>query len=299
MLIAVAASVAAGAWYYVPTLNFESTDDAFIDASIAQVSPKVGGRIEKVYVQLNQSVNAGDAIAEIDPNDIAARVDQAKAALNLAVAAHKAGKVTAEQARASLQAACQAARAAVALAESKQGSLREDVKASEVEAHRSNDDKERFQRLNDQIVSRQKNETMTAAADMASAQLAATRGKLGAAAAEIDVAKAKLAAAEADLLQIDAADAEVERRAAAVEQAQAALRQAQLELSYTKIVAPLSGRVTRKAVEPGAMVQAGQLLMAIVPSDVYIIANYKETQLTRMKPGQSATIHVDAYRTRS
>jgi len=276
-------------------MNFESTDDAFIDASIAQVSPKVGGRVEKVYVEVNQQVNAGDIVAEIEPSDIVARVDQANAALRLATAAHKAGQVSVEQARASLQAAYVAAQASVSLAEAKHGSLREDVKASEVEAERSKTDKARFQRLDDQVVSRQKNELMTATADMAHAQLEATRGKLNAASAEIEMAKAKKTAAEADLLQIDVAQAEVERRAAAVEQAEASLRQAQLELSYTKVIAPLSGRVTRKAVEPGNMVQAGQLLMAIVPADTYVTANFKETQLTHMKPGQAAEIHVDAY----
>src|ERR1035437_945318 len=197
--------VTAGILFYRHASHFESTDDAFIDAHIIPISPKVAGQVLAVHVNDNQAVKAGDALLEIDPRDYEAKV------------AEERGKLA----------------------------------AAEAEARRAIADARRYEQIFKQDeISQQQLDHAQAAAAAAQANLAKERGAL----------------------QLD-----------------------ELNLSYSRITAPEDGRVTKKSVEPGAYVQVGHTLFLIVPEHVWVTANFKETQLTHMQPGQKATIKVDAY----
>ena len=175
--------------------------------------------------------------------------------------------------------------------------------AAEAEATRAAVDVQRYERLlQSGGVSRQEADTAVATNRSAAANLdAARRGEQAAAdnlrqqEALVAQERAKLASAKAAPDQVAYSRAQAEQAAAQTAQLEAALRQAELDLSYTKIVAPETGRITRKSVEPGGYVQVGQTLFSIVPDQVWVVANFKETQLRSMRPGQPATVKVDAY----
>lgn len=240
--------IVAGFSYYRYASGYESTDDAFIEGHISQLSPKISGHVLAVHVNDNEQVKAGNLLIEIDPRDFQVKVDQARAAL----------------ATASAQAALAQERIAQAQAQ---------VVAAQAEATRAGADERRSAELfRRELIAHQEFDRATADARTATAQLAGARANEQASAAALRQAESQIA------------------------EAQAALQSAELELSYTKIYAPLSGRVTRKSVEMGAFVQPGQALFAIVPNDFWVIANFKETQLAKMRPGQSVEIKVDAFR---
>ena len=350
--IALIVGAVVGIRYWLYARSHESTDDAFIEGHVVQVSPKVSGHIVKLYVTDNQEVKEGDLIAEIDPRDYQARLEQARAALDAALARQREAQASVALVRASTRANIQQAsaivqrartdvemmkaaaaaeqrrvaqaRAAVATAEANLAQARAQVAAAEAEATRANADVARYQalRAKDEI-SQQRLDQTIAAARTANAQLEAARGRVAAAEAQLNEARAAAAAAEENArraqMQIGSAQAQVgealgrlaqaetapqqiavtqaqaETATASIEQLRAAVEQAELELSYTKIYAPASGRITRRAVEEGTLVQAGQPLMAIVSGDVWVVANFKETQVGRMRPGQPVEIRVDAY----
>lgn len=350
--IALIVGAVVGIRYWLHARSHESTDDAFIEGHVVQVSPKVSGHIVKLYVTDNQEVKEGDLIAEIDPRDYQAKLEQARAALDAALARQREAQVSVALVRASTRANIQQAsaivqrartevetsraaaaaeqrrvaqaRAAVATAEANLAQARAQVAAAEAEATRANADVARYQalRAKDEI-SQQRLDQAIAAARTANAQLEAARSRVAAAEAQLNEARAAAAAAEENArraqTQIGSAQAQVgealgrlaqaetapqqvavtqaqaETATASIEQLRAAVEQAELELSYTKIYAPASGRVTRRAVEEGMLVQAGQPLMAIVANDVWVVANFKETQVGRMRPGQPVEIRVDAY----
>jgi membrane fusion protein, multidrug efflux system len=246
--------------YWLHLRQYESTDDAFIQGHIIQLSPKVAAQVTRVLIDDNQEVNQGDVLIELDPRDFAVAVQQAQA--NEAAAR---GRL--QQAQAQLT----AAQAAVAQAHAQ-------VVVAEATAVNAQADLHRYQSVSANAVSRQQVDSAVAAARTANAQ--------------VDAARQQLAATHA---QVAVATSQVATTAAEVEQAQAQVRQAQLNLSYTKIFAPAAGRVTQKTVEPGDYVQTGQALFALVPHDVWVVANFKETQLTAMRPGQPAQIVVDTY----
>jgi membrane fusion protein (multidrug efflux system) len=257
-----AAAVAAtgfGIGYYVHSLSFESTDDAFIEGHIAPVSSRVAGHVAKVCVDDNQLVKQGELLAELDPSDFETRLAAAEAALQAAIATSKAratGVVAAgadwEQSKADLVAA----------------------EARELNA------KAHLRRVAalvpEQAASRESLDEATAAAQVARADVTAMREKINAKQSAIEQAKSAAKAAESG-----------------VRQAEAELKQARLNHSYTKIYAPISGHVTRKSVEVGAFVQVGQPILALVDPDLWVLANFKETQLAKMRPGQPVVITVD------
>jgi membrane fusion protein (multidrug efflux system) len=341
-----------GLRYWLYARSHETTDDAFIDGHIVQVSPKVSGYVTKVYVTDNQSVNAGDLIVELDPRDFEAKLAQAKAALNAGLAQQRQAQtqvtLTRVTTRANLQqasAGVQQARSGVAgaragaesersrtsqaqagvgTAEANMQQARSQVTAAEAEAVRANADVQRYQTLYEKDeISRQRLDEAIAVARTANAQASAARDKVAAAQAQVGEARAATSAqasvAQRAQTQVGGANAQVNEalgrlaqansapQQVAVSQAQAAsaganlqelqagVDQAELELSYTKIYAPESGRVTRKAVEVGALVQVGQPLLAVVPGDVWVTANFKESQLGNIRPGESVDITVDAY----
>lgn len=256
----------------------------------ATVAKERGARVNIQYT----SVTAG------------AGVEQASSGVQAARAQAAAARSRFEQAEAQIQ---------VALANAEQA--RAQVAVAEAEATRAMPDVERFRQLfAENGVSRQQLDVAIAAASTATAQLEAARKRLAAseaqvleartagqvaadslrqAEAQVGEAMGRLAGANAAPQQVAISRSQAETSTAEFEQAQAAVKQAELQLSYTKIRAPEGGRVTRKSVESGAYVQVGQSLLALVPSRVWVIANFKETQLTHMRPGQPVDIQVDAY----
>jgi membrane fusion protein (multidrug efflux system) len=339
--------------YYNHVISYESTDDAFIEGRIIQISPKVSGHILKVYVTDNQQVKEGDLLVELDPRDFEARLENSKALLQQAISKQKAAQLNVDLTDVTSQANVQQAYSGVQLAKSglqtataeliaarnRLEQTRAQVKTAianaeqaqaqvaeaEAEATRANTDAQRYQHLYEQdgIISRQQLDYALSAARKATAQLEAARKQAAAAEARVAEARAAEQVAVEGLHQAEAQVAEAQARVgeaqarlasantapkqvaisssqaeaiqAEIEQAQAMVKQDQLQLSYTKIYAPESGRVTRKMIEEGAFVQVGQALMAIVPDEFWVIANFKETQLASIRPGQPVNIKVDAY----
>jgi membrane fusion protein (multidrug efflux system) len=350
VVLLVAAIVGVRYWLYAR--SHESTDDAFIDGRIVQVSPKVSGYVAKVYVKDNQEVKEGDLIAELDARDYEVRLDQARAALETGLAQQRQAQAGVELTRANARANVQQAAAvvqqartgvatarasaaaersrisqssaAVTTAQAGVEQARSQVAAAEAESTRANADVQRYQALYERDeISRQRLDQAIAAARTADAQLAAARQRVAAAEAQVTEARAgesaaaenarraqaqvggaqagvgeaqgRLAQANTAPQQIAASQAQVATAGASIEQLRAAVAQAELELSYTKIHAPESGRVTRKAVEEGTLVQPGQPLMALVTGEVWVTANFKEDQIGQLKVGQPVEVGVDAY----
>jgi membrane fusion protein (multidrug efflux system) len=278
------AVIAALAIIYIATVFFhnlthESTDDAFIDADIVSVAPKIAGRISSVRVGDNQLVKKGQVLLEIDPRDIEASVAQKQAALDVAKAHLENAQMSAEQATAHVQtllAAFASVQASMNAAAADTGKVRGDLTRNKgliASGAISNQD---FQHSLSDVTSSE-------------ATLESKKRQLQAAEALAEEARKQAGSARA---QVTAAQAEVA-------EARAELRQTDLQKSYTTITAPEAGRVTNKSIEPGNYVQVGQPLFAIVPSQVWVTANFKETQLTDMRPGQPTEVEVDAYPSRA
>jgi len=260
-VVLVLAAMAATAWYYVRFIApYETTDDAFIESYVTFVSPRISGPVVKLLATDNQRVKAGDVLLEIDPRDYQTLVDQATADL------------------ATANSHVQQAEAQVNVDQAKADEENAAILAAQAAADRAQADRVRYESVQSQAVSRSQ-------LDLAKTQASST-------AAEVEVARHKARAAVA---QVDLDRADVQTARAQVQQAQVRLQQAQLQLSYTTVLAPRAGRVTRRTVEQGAYVQTGQALLALVPEEVWVVANFKETQLERMRPGQPVLIRVDAY----
>jgi membrane fusion protein (multidrug efflux system) len=338
LILAALLGVAAGLVYYFHKKGYESTDDAFIEGGIVQISPRVPGQVARVLVKDNQHVNEGDVLVELDARDYEVAVAQAKAALSNAQARGAAAKagldltstvtnaalvqasagLKAAQAQVEvLKAALEQARAGVRAAEAglQQATARQ--AAVEAEARRAAADAERYRalfkkdELSKQLLDRAETEARATAANLdaarqmvAAAQAQLAQAKAAQSSAEASLrqaetlvrqAEGKLQEAQARPEQIRVRRADFEGATAELERARAVLQQAELNLSYTKIRAPESGYITKKSVEPGNMVGAGQALMALVSDRLWVVANFKEVQLRRMRPGQPATIKIDAY----
>lgn len=344
--------LAFGIPYLLHALSHESTDDAFIDGTVVPISPRVNGYVDKVRVDDNQWVHAGDVLVTLDPRDFKASRDAANAALEAARAAfrsrHIAVKLTQIATTAGLDEARAAVTAAVALVKTAQAqvaaaeSLRDQARAqltlsraglaqtqaaaaSKAAEHRRDAmDLKRAQEMAktgtitaqnldhavateqmsaaDLTESQRKIDSQKAMVQQAEAALSAANDNLRQAKAQVTARRAQLTQAKAQLVSAESAPHRVAQShslakvsQADIDRAAAQLEQATLQLSYTKIVSPVDGYVTRKTVQEGAFVRVGQALMAIVPPEVWVTANFKETQLTRMRPGQPATITVDTF----
>jgi len=306
--------------------NRESTDDAQVDGHITPIASKVYGRVAEVLVDDNQAVKAGQVLVKVDPADYQAAVDQAKAALALAEGEARSAGVdvprtseTVNSGTSSAQAqllGAQAdlARAAATYEQAQTADLA--VAEANVEKSRANSelaraDLERYKPLMEKgEISKQQYDAAKANADATASALVADEQRLAQAGRNVDISRAQLEAAKARVAQASAAvdsaeadkkrvamrSADAEAKAAAVARARAQLDAAQLNLSYTNIVAPVDGVATHKSVEPGQIVQSGQGLLVVVPlNNVWVTANFKETQLRNMKPGQKAYVKVDTY----
>ncbi|MGB2590715.1 MAG: HlyD family secretion protein [Candidatus Acidiferrum sp.] len=306
--------------------NRESTDDAQIDGHITPIAAKVYGRVEKVLVLDNQQVKAGQELVKIDPRDYQAALDQAKAALELAESEARSAGVdvprTAENVASGTSSADAQLLGAQADLASAQATYEQaqtadlafaqaNVNKSLANAALAQADLARYKPLMEKgEISEQQYDAAKANADATASALKADQEKLAQAQRNVEVVKAQLDAARARVLQARAGvenaqankrqvgmrTADAQAKIAKVAQAQAELEAAQLNLSYTDVVAPVDGVATHKQVEPGQIVQAGQGLMVVVPlQDVWVTANFKETQLRNMKPGQKAEVKVDTY----
>jgi len=311
LILLVAAAIASvRLWNYFD--SYESTDDAQVDGDIYAVTTRIAGTIKAVYVQDNDTVKAGRLLVELDPRDYQVALEQAQAALNesrtqIAVARPNV-PITAVSTETTLTTAASdvaQARAALAAAERDYDSDVASVRKSEADNVKAQSDLERYKILvaKDEI-SRQQYDTAEAAAKAAAADVDAKKATAEADARKIEEKRAQLEQSQTKQVeaernrphQIAIQDATVQSRQASAVQQQSVVDQAELNLSYTKIFAPIDGVIGKKSAEPGQQVAPGQQLMADVPlSGIWITANFKETQLKHMKPGQRATIHVDAY----
>jgi membrane fusion protein (multidrug efflux system) len=257
--LVVAGLIAGGTLYYLDARHYESTDDAFIDGDISQISAQIGGRVTRLLVQDNQAVAAGQLLVELDPRDQQMRLDQMAAQRDQA----KAGL---DQAQANLP---------VRQAELSQAAA--NVHVAQAELLQSQRDLARYTAINPRAISAQTIDSARAAASTAQARLDAARQAEAAARAQLAVLKTQVASA-----------------AASLRLAEANVANAQLQLSYTRIVAPADGRIARRTVELGNYIAPGQALMAVVQRDCWVTANFKESQLADMHPGQTASIAIDA-----
>jgi membrane fusion protein (multidrug efflux system) len=321
-VVVIAALVALLVYYH----NRESTDDAQVDGHITPISSKVYGRVAQVLVDDNQPVKAGQILVKLDPRDYQAALDEAKGALALADSDSQSAVVDVPRTRENTASTTSGAdaqlagaqadllRAQVTYDQSRTSDLayaQDNIEKSRANSDLAKADLARYKPLLDKgEISQQQYDAAKANADATISSMKADQEKLAQAQRSVDIAKAQLSSAQArvaqaragvqsahaDTRQVTMRTADAKGKVAKVEEARALLEAAQLNLGYTDIVAPVDGVVTHKQVEPGQVVQQGQGLLVIVPlKDVWVTANFKETQLRKMKAGQRAEVHVDTY----
>jgi membrane fusion protein (multidrug efflux system) len=260
--------------YFITALTHESTDDAFIAAHVVSIAPSVGGTVVAVHALDNEMVRSNELLVEIDPSSYAITVAQKETSAEAQSASYKA-----------FLAGYDLMRTKVTTAEATVRQSQADADAVEATAKWAQMDFDRAQDLRKQnTVSQRELDAAQTANLKAQADLNAARQKVAVDASKVDEAKATVTATEAAITMA----------LAQWQVAQTNVAAAQIELSDTKVFAPCDGRVTRKAVETGNYVQVGQQLMSIVPPEIWVIANFKESQLKKMKPGQPVRVAIDA-----
>jgi membrane fusion protein (multidrug efflux system) len=322
--VVVLAMAGVGAWLFL-TAGRESTDDAQVDTSITQLAARISGTIATVHVSENQLVEAGAVLVELDPRDYQVAVDRARAELADAEASALAAQSGVPIASTTSTSNVTTARGGIAQAQSGVAAFEKEVEAArarlttaqarlreaETNAARSARDVERWRGLlaKDEISRQQFDaatttaEAQTAASDSARSQVVeaeagirVAESRLAQARAAEQQANAELATAQTGPSQVAATKARAAAAEAHVQQARATLAQMELNLQYATVKAPVRGIVSKKGLNTGQVVQAGQPLLALVQIDqVWVTANFKETQLKNMKPGQRVTIDVDAF----
>jgi len=260
--------------YLLVALTHESTDDAFIAGHIVSIAPRIAGQVTAVPVADNQLVRSNDLLIEIDPADYAITVAQKEAAATSQDANFR-----------TVVAAYELMRAKVTTAQASVHKAQADAASAGATAQKDQSDFNRAQDLLKQkTISQQEFDNQLAANTKAQADFRSAQENVEEEISKVDEADKQLAAVLAEKDMAFAQFTESRTNVAA----------AQLNLSYTKIVSPADGRVTRKAVEAGDYLQAGQQIMSLVPAEVWVVANFKESQLKDMRPGQLATVEIDA-----
>jgi membrane fusion protein (multidrug efflux system) len=328
LVVALVVLVLVGVASYAAYMHFRdrvSSDDANVDGHITAIAPKISGNVIEVAVLDNQSVKAGQVLVRIDPRDYQAAVDAAKAALLEAQSKLHAAQVAVPWvadtthsgntvASAQLDdAQTEVERARIAYEQANSSDLayaQSNVRSRQANNERAQADLARMKPLVDKAeISQQQYDSYKAIATMAESDLHAAQDKLSSAEkdaairkaaldsalSKVNTAKAQVQSSVANEKQVAIRTADISTAAAAVETAKAKLEAAELTLSYATITAPVDGTVTRKSVEVGQIVQPGQGLMTVITPDVWVTANFKETQLADVRPGQRAEIHVDMY----
>lgn len=296
VLVGVGAVIGGG--YYINSLPYEKTDDAFIEGDVIAISPQVSGQVLKVLVETNQKVDAGDLLVIIDPEYYEERLAHQKASIELMQTRKRTAKSNVELVRMTSEARLQQVKAELGEARAGLEEARAQVEAAEAEAVRAELDFTRHQREDESIFTQREKDLASSLVQVARAELAKSHKQVTAAEAAIEAAMGRLADAKLGPQRMRVRESEVEQYSAQVEVERAALKRIELDLGHTRIYAPTAGRVTRKSVDEGEQVRVGQVLMAIVPKEVWVEANFRETQLTHMRVGQTVEIRVDMYRGR-
>jgi membrane fusion protein, multidrug efflux system len=326
VLVAILAVLGVAAIYMWRYFNsYESTDDAQIDGHINPISARISGQVIQVLTEDERYVKAGDVLVRIDPKDFEVAVSKAEADLASAQAALDSSQtnvpvtevntssqvVAARSERASADAALTGAERQLDAAVARLGSARAEVREAQANEQKAHDDATRYHLLVvKEEISRQEYDTSVSADAAAQAAVEARRAGVAEAEQNVRVARSMVTQAKTRIVQTDAAiqealtaprqvaisQARAKSSQAQVAQMRAALEQARLNLSYCTIVAPVDGIVGKKTVEVGQNVAPGQQLMDVVPlNDIWVTANFKETQLGRMRAGQRVTFSVDAF----
>ncbi|HKP62385.1 MAG TPA: HlyD family secretion protein [Polyangiales bacterium] len=307
--LAIAVVTGIGSYYFLHR-NIQSTDDAQIDAELVGVAARSGGTVSAVYFQDNQAVKQGQLLAEIDPAPARAKLAQADANLSAAQAAAHAADAQAELATRNAKADLAAASAGFrssnlgaenSLAEIAQASA--SVESSRARLREAELNLTRVQQLfqNGAAAGAQRDQ-LQSARDVAATELARAEAALSSVTLSRDLARSRVAEAAAKLSQSDQVDALIRQALARAEQAHAAVATAaaakslaELELSYAEIYAPSDGVVSKKNLSVGQTIATGQSVVQLVPDARWVTANFKETQLDRMRVGQPVNVHIDAY----
>ncbi|MFZ1427790.1 MAG: HlyD family secretion protein [Geminicoccaceae bacterium] len=288
---------AGGAGYWWLTRDLVSTDDAFVDGdAVAVAAQVVGGRVVALHIADNEQVAAGQLMIEIDPSDFEAALAQARANLAAAEADRRSAAADLDLTRSMTAADLALARSGVEAAQQFVQQAQAQADAAKAEAERM---KLNLPRVED-LYRHQFNSAQQL--DQARAAAQSTEAEYGAALKAVSTAQAQLGEAQARLLQAQTAPQQVALKEAALAHAQAEVQQtaaqvrtAELDLSYTRIVAPQAGRVTQRSVNVGDVVAPNQTLTFLTVGRPWVTANFKETQLAQMRPGQPVEIDVDTY----
>jgi membrane fusion protein (multidrug efflux system) len=261
-VLAVVAVVAiiAGVFYWKEASKYESTDDAYVEGHVVPIGAQVEARVLAVHVTDNQMVHQGDLMIELDPTEYQLTLEQAQGSLE------------------GMKGRLAQAQSQILLAKAQRDQAQAELESAKTNFDNADAQLKRYESLDPRARSKEQYDDATAS------QLSAK--------AQVDEATAKLAASETQIVTSQAAVASAQGD---VDKAVADVHSAETDLSYCKILAPQDGRVTRKNVEPGAYITKGEDLLALVPSDVWVVANFKETQLDRMRPGDRVEISVDSY----
>lgn len=301
---------AVGFWLYART--YESTDDAQVDGHLDGITARIDGDVKAVHVEENQSVQAGDVLVELDPRDYEVAVEQAKAQLLKAQAGERAENpnlpITQSISETNVSTSkAEVANAEAALAAAERDQLAAQSRIQEVEANnaKAQADVTRYKALIDKNeVSHTDYDQVVSTARALAASLDSARASADAAQKVVDQRRAQLEQAQSLMneAQVNAPNrvaisrANLQSRQADVQAMQAQVDRAELDLSYCKIVAPVAGVISKRTVEPGEHVSKGQRLITLSDlSDLWVTANFKESQLKQMHAGQSVTISVDAF----
>lgn len=311
--VLVLATIAAGGLLYLRYARWESTDNAQIDGYIYPVTSRVSGYVQRVTVDDNQYVEAGTVLVQLDPKDYEVAVATARATMASQEANSVATRlnipltsVNTSSQLSSARADVDNARAGLAAAQEQFAGAQASLREAEAKDLKAQDDVERYKplALKDEIPQQQFTQAVAsqkataAAVEAARASAAAAEQAVTQARTRVTDAQASLQYAETRPQQISLQQSHADAARAQVQQAAAALQQAQLNLQYATIVAPVSGIVGQRSVQPGQYLSAGEELLSIVPLDahnIWVTANFKETQLKEMRPGQPAKISVDTY----
>jgi len=308
--VAVATGLAAWGGYALLTRNVETTDDAFVEADVVALSPRVGGQVLRVDVIDNQLVQKDDVLIEIDPAPYQARVKQAEADVAVAQANAQAAEAevtistaSAEGGRTAAQAGVRNATIDIGGADAQVSAADASLERSEAQVREAEADLERARQLaKSGAIPDAELDHREREAEVARAQLSEAKARLSLAQEQARIARSRVAETKGRLRQnepvsalLGRSKAQLELARARVKSAEASLDLARIDFEGTRVVAAATGRVTRLATRPGQMVQPGQLLLYLVPEERYVVANFKETQVGRVQPGQAVEIEADAY----
>jgi membrane fusion protein, multidrug efflux system len=275
----------------------EATDDAQIEADIIPISARVGGTVKAVHVEDNQYVDQGAVLVELDSTDYEVALRRAQAEMADAIANASAARTNVPIATTTTSSQLQTARANFVSAQKQVDAAQARLREAEANYTKAATDLARYKQLVERDeIPKQQYDSAVAAEQAARATVDSARAAVSSSQSQVSQAQAQVEQAGTAPQQMAVTRAKAGSAEADVQKNQAAVEQARLNLSYTVIRAPSAGIIDKKSVQPGQIIEAGQPLFSLVPTEqMWVVANFKETQLKKMRLGQKATIHVDAY----